>query len=105
VARLAVDHAAALATAFSADLVIAGQSQYKELVLTGRPAETIIEFAHTVGADLLVIGAQHRRFFDDTVIGTTSERLIRHSSTPVLTVVGAETAPSEEWVKTTAGVV
>jgi nucleotide-binding universal stress UspA family protein len=38
-------------------------------------------------ADLLVIGAQHRRFADATVMGTTTVRVVRHSPIPVLTIV------------------
>ena len=42
--------------------------------------------ADDAGADLLVIGAQHKLFRDATVIGTTTERLVRFASCPVLVV-------------------
>jgi nucleotide-binding universal stress UspA family protein len=36
---------------------------------------------------MIVLGAQHRRFFDSTVIGTTTVRVTRHAPCPVLTVI------------------
>lgn len=59
---------------------------YRELVLRGGPAERVLDCAEDVGASLLVIGAQHKLFRNATVIGTTTERLIRFASCPVLVV-------------------
>ena len=63
-----------------------GVSSYRELVVRGGPAERVLDCADDLGADLLVIGAQHKFFRDATVIGTTTERLIRFASCPVLVV-------------------
>ncbi len=68
---------------------------YRDLVLTGGAAERILDCAEDVHADLLVIGAQHRLLRDTTVIGTTTERLIRLARVPVLTVV-REAAAAEK---------
>jgi nucleotide-binding universal stress UspA family protein len=59
---------------------------YRQLVVRGGPAERVLDCADDVGADFLVIGAQHKLFRDATVLGTTSERMIRFSSCPVLVV-------------------
>lgn len=59
---------------------------YRELVVRGGPAERVLDCADDLGADFLVIGAQHKLFRDATVIGTTTERLIRFASCPVLVV-------------------
>jgi len=59
---------------------------YRELSLRGGPAERVLDCAEDLGADFLVIGAQHKLFRDATVIGTTTERLIRFASSPVLVV-------------------
>lgn len=59
---------------------------YRELVLRGGPSERVLDCAEDIGADLLVVGAQHRLFRDATVIGTTTERVIRFASCPVLVV-------------------
>lgn len=124
VARKALEHAAVLATAFGSKLVVLHvveraeeledggdlvrlrawipeslrqQFDYRKIMLTGHAAGPIIDFARSVSADMMVIGAQHRRFADTTVVGTTSERLIRHSPCPVLTVIrGVETGKPEE---------
>jgi nucleotide-binding universal stress UspA family protein len=61
-------------------------SSYRELVVRGGPAERVLDCADDVGADFFVIGAQHKVFRDATVIGTTTERLIRFASCPVLVV-------------------
>ncbi len=37
-------------------------------------------------ADLLVIGARHRRFSDTTVLGVNTIRMLRHAPCPVLAV-------------------
>ena len=59
---------------------------YRELVVQGEPSERVLDCADEVGADFLVIGAQHKLFRDATVIGSTSERVIRFASCPVLVV-------------------
>jgi nucleotide-binding universal stress UspA family protein len=60
---------------------------YREIVLRGGAAERILDCVEDVGADFLVIGAQHKLLRETTVIGTTTERLIRFARCPVLTVV------------------
>jgi nucleotide-binding universal stress UspA family protein len=103
----ALTYAAAFATAFGAQLIVVHVAEeqeighaaalrawvdrrvtatYRELVLRGGAAERVLDFADDCGADLLVIGAQHRLFRDETVIGTTTERLVRFARMPVLTV-------------------
>ena len=59
---------------------------YRELVVRGGAAERVLDCADDVGADFLVIGAQRKLFRDAIVIGTTTERLIRFASCPVLVV-------------------
>jgi len=59
---------------------------YRELIVRGGAAERVLDCADDVGSDFLVIGAQQKLFRDTTVIGTTTERLIRFASSPVLVV-------------------
>jgi nucleotide-binding universal stress UspA family protein len=59
---------------------------WRELVLRGGAAERVLDCADDLNADLLVIGAQHKFFGDKTVIGTTTERVIRFARCPVLAV-------------------
>jgi nucleotide-binding universal stress UspA family protein len=74
---------------------------YREIVLRGGAAERVLDCAEDLGADLIVIGAQHKLFRDETVIGTTTERLVRFARVPVLSVprrVEAKTAKAETLV-------
>lgn len=73
---------------------------WRELVVRGGAAERVLDCAEDLRADLIVIGAQHRRFGgEDTVIGTTTERLLRFAACPVFTVIRkAEPAARREPV-------
>jgi nucleotide-binding universal stress UspA family protein len=68
---------------------------YREIVLRGGAAERVLDYVDDVSADLLVIGAQRQLFKDSTVVGTTTERLIRFSRVPVLTIVRAPAAAEQ----------
>ena len=110
-ARDALDYAAALAEAFACelDVVHIGEAEepahaaeedvrnwigpairnrcvVREIVLRGGAAERVLDCAEDTGADLLVIGAQHKFFREATTIGTTTERLVRFARMPVLSV-------------------
>ena len=63
------------------------QCKIQHLVREGSAANEIIAQARSLGCDMIVLGAQHQGFFDSTVIGTTSVRVVRHSPCPVLTVI------------------
>jgi nucleotide-binding universal stress UspA family protein len=57
-----------------------------EVTGAGDPPENIVRVASDKSCDLVVIGARHHRFLDVTVLGTTTERVVRHSPCPVLAV-------------------
>ncbi len=116
-ARNAVATAAGIAKAFAAELILVhvaetdmtprdaasvhdefeqwlsedvkSHSSFRELVLRGGAAERVLDCVEDVGADLLVMGAQLKWLRNESVIGTTSERLLRFSPVPVLTVTRA----------------
>ncbi|MGZ8829236.1 MAG: universal stress protein [Thermoanaerobaculia bacterium] len=119
-ARDAVTYAASLATNCNAELIlvhvletgaeadtpeiqeyllawlgndIQARCSLRALVLRGGPAERVLDCIEDVGADLLVIGAQVKWLRTVTVIGTTSERLLRFSPVPVLTVTRIAAVP------------
>lgn len=115
VAREALECAGALAQAFDAELTVMyvaegidpplvpeletafrmwldpqvrDRSRFKHiLVRNGDPAARVLSAASELQADLIVIGAQHKFFSDATVIGTTTQRITRFATCPVLTVV------------------
>lgn len=66
---------------------VRNRSSYVEFVERGDPAEEIVGFADRFDASLIVLGAQHDRLRDHSVLGTTSERVVRYANRPVLTVV------------------
>jgi nucleotide-binding universal stress UspA family protein len=130
VARESLGIAGALADAFNAELIVvhvveelsderADEARvrrevgtqlerlcsYREIVVRGGAAERILDCADDVGADLLVIGAQRKLFRDETVIGSTTERLVRFSTCPVLTVTRAVAAHSSVAQPTFAGAI
>ncbi|MGQ4555304.1 universal stress protein [Halobellus sp. GM3] len=57
-----------------------------DAVETGDPVGTILEYAETVDADLIVMGTHGRRGLDRYLLGSTTERVVRLSSIPVLTL-------------------
>lgn len=60
------------------------QCQIEEIVRHGDAAEQIILQAREHEADLIVLGAAHRRLLEWTTLGTTAERVMRHSPCSVL---------------------
>ena len=74
------------------DPQLRGRCRYRQMIASGDAAERVLETADQVRADLLVIGAQHARFRDTTIIGSTSEKIARFAECPVMTVV----RPAEE---------
>ncbi|HSP33858.1 MAG TPA: universal stress protein [Thermoanaerobaculia bacterium] len=126
-ARGAAASAAALAAAFDAELILVhvaendinapdaaaihdyfeswvtddmrSHSSFREIVLRGGAAERVLDCVEDLGADLLVVGAQVKWLRSESVIGTTSERLLRFAPVPVLTVTRAPVeAPREHPV-------
>jgi nucleotide-binding universal stress UspA family protein len=51
-------------------------------------AREVISLATESQADLLVLGARHRRFVDTTILGANTIRMLRHAPCPVLAVFG-----------------
>ena len=58
-------------------------------VLRGPAAESIVRAAQEMGADLIVVGGRRRSLLTATLLGATTERVVRHATCPVLTVVGS----------------
>ncbi len=60
--------------------------EIRELVRHGDASQEIVQLATEEPYDLVVMGAERRRFFDGMVLGTTTLRTVRHAPCPVLTV-------------------
>jgi nucleotide-binding universal stress UspA family protein len=57
-----------------------------EVIRQGDAAEQILLAGREHAADLILLGAQPRRFFEFTVLGSTTERVVRHADRAVLVV-------------------
>ena len=55
-------------------------------VITGRPAQSIIDYAASEGCDLIVMGTHGRTGLSHAVMGSVAERVVRKARCPVLTV-------------------
>jgi nucleotide-binding universal stress UspA family protein len=69
--------------------------------IAGAAHEAIPETARRGAADLVVLGAHRRRLLRDIFVGTTAERVIRSSTSPVLMV---NRAPEGRYRSVVAGV-
>ena len=64
------------------------------------PADEIVRQGEEIEADIIVMGAHRRSFLIDALLGSTSEKVIRKSSAPVLVVQ----VPAGEQELTTTGI-
>lgn len=112
VARAALEEACAFAATFDAELLVVHvtdpgaaasdiegefaawidpyvrpRCRYAHVVASGNAAEETIRLANDAHADLIVLGSQHKRFADASVIGATTERVIRFAKKPVWAVI------------------
>lgn len=74
---------------------VRGRCEVSEVVRRGNPAEQILLMARERSADLIVMGAQHRPFLEFTTLGTTAERVMRHSPSSVMVIPATKTGSSE----------
>jgi universal stress protein A len=71
---------------------LAMECQMQPVIRHGDAGEQVVTLAREAAVDLVVIGAQHRRFADTTVLGVTTVRVTRHAPCPVLVVPRSEDA-------------
>jgi nucleotide-binding universal stress UspA family protein len=62
------------------------QIEYQTELLEGPMAEAIINVAEARGADLIIVGARGRSSLGGLVLGSVSQKIIHHSTCPVLVV-------------------
>ena len=70
-----------------------GQSPISSEILTGPPAQAIVDCAKDQHADLIVMGTHGRHGVAHLLLGSVAERVVRTAGCPVLTVRAASTAP------------
>lgn len=52
----------------------------------GRPADTIMEYADEIAADLIIMGSHGRTGLEHMLLGSVAEEVVRRASAPVLTI-------------------
>jgi nucleotide-binding universal stress UspA family protein len=63
-------------------------AECEELIVLGRPEQSILAVAEEVGADPIVLGAEGRSRMEHALIGSVSEEVLRHANRTVLVVGG-----------------
>lgn len=58
----------------------------EEMIVRGKPADTILSVANNIGADLIAIGSIGMSAIERVLIGSVSDRVARHAKCPVLIV-------------------
>jgi nucleotide-binding universal stress UspA family protein len=64
--------------------------EIEEITRSGRASDEIIKLAAERNAGLIVLGSEHKRVADRTVIGSTTDRVVRQAPCPVLAVAVEE---------------
>jgi nucleotide-binding universal stress UspA family protein len=55
-------------------------------ILEGQPYETLIKYAETNAMDMIVLGVRGHGLVKTLLLGSTTDRVVRHSACPVLSV-------------------
>jgi universal stress protein A len=66
------------------------QFQASTAIVTGAPAEAIVDYAADRGMDLIVMGTHGRSGFAHLLLGSVAEQVVRTAKCPVLTVRSAK---------------
>jgi nucleotide-binding universal stress UspA family protein len=69
---------------------MAGDLAVETAVLEGEPSEAVLEYAAANGIDLLAMGTHGRTGIDRYIAGSVTERVLRRTTVPVLTVRQSE---------------
>ena len=75
----------------------------EELVVLGRPEQTILSVAEEVGADPIILGAEGMSRLEHVLIGSVSEDVLRHANRTVIVVGGHPDDGSSEGENPEAG--
>ena len=63
-----------------------GDSTIRTIVKEGDFADSILETAKEVNADIIVIGSHSRKWLENIVIGSVTEKVLHHTSIPLFIV-------------------
>ncbi|MGB9927443.1 MAG: universal stress protein [Methanosarcina sp.] len=74
------------ATSFIENLAKPFGVEIESRVLKGDPAEKILSFAEDNNVDMIIVGSFGKGRYERLVIGSVSEKIVRHSKVPVMVV-------------------
>jgi nucleotide-binding universal stress UspA family protein len=63
-----------------------GDKKIKTLIKEGDFAESIMQAAKDLRADVIVMGSHSRRWLDEILMGSITEKVLRHSTVPLFIV-------------------
>ena len=74
------------ATSYVEKIGKAAGAEVETRVLRGHPAEKIVTFAEDNNVDMIVVGSLGKGGYEKVVLGSVSEKVVRHARVPVLVV-------------------
>ena len=74
------------ATSYIEKIARAAGVEVESRVLKGHPAEKIISFAEDNNIDMIIVGSLGKGGYERLVLGSVSEKIVRHAKVPVLVV-------------------
>jgi len=63
-----------------------GDDSIKTMVMEGSVAESILQVAKEINADIIVMGSHSRRWLENIVMGSITEYVLHHTTTPLLII-------------------
>ena len=63
-----------------------GDNRIKTLLGEGNCAEAILQAANKMSADVIVLGSHSRKWFENTAMGSVSEKVLQNTTFPVLII-------------------
>jgi nucleotide-binding universal stress UspA family protein len=74
------------ATSYVEKIGKAAGVEIESRVLKGNPAEKIVNFAEDNNIDMIIVGSLGKGRYERIVLGSVSEKVVRHAKVPVLVV-------------------
>lgn len=74
------------ATSYVEERAKAAGMEAESVLLNGNPAEELVNFAEEQNIDLIIVGSLGKGGFERFVLGSVSEKVVKHAKIPVLVV-------------------
>ena len=78
---------------------------YKHRLVTGAPAEAIVDLAEAENAEMIVLATHGRTGLPRLIMGSVAEAVVRRAKCPVLTVKAAPNKPAAAKAMPTEAIV